>query len=429
MVINPICLNDSQIYSLYKYPQISGCLKDYPYICTVYEHSFQFKFTGILIINDIPVVVFPKNYNLPEDAKLTTRHAGILTRVLIRYRNEPVHSAEENMLLYGDLTNINARIVTAVRIMEDYRQYGYIYREYEIYSTTKKGHVDWSITINKTIPVVNHGRVLYDTPIIRGNITDDNNIICLLHRYVVSQCIQMWGWLSEMQASREMVCDALPCPIEEAIFRLQQELRSVYVQREINLIKMMIAYLKAQTGKERKFSKEILGTQYFSFVWEAICGYLFYNKYPVLNSLVPQPEWESDIVDGRISQRPDVFALYEKTLYILDAKYYNFHLNLPGWHDVVKQMFYRHTVILKLNTTKGKKLLPRETIVKNAFLFPGDSEEPLQYIGRVHVKDIDDLGEVKAFAINQREAMKTYAYRNDDIYRQHLMEELVLQCP
>ncbi|TCL60535.1 LlaJI restriction endonuclease [Kineothrix alysoides] len=428
MEMSPICLSDSQLYSLYMFPQIAEYLKNYPDICVVYNHTFQFKFTGVLIINNLPVIVFPKNYKIQESLQIQIEEASILTRTLIRYRNEPVHEIEENRYLFGDSANCNARITTAIRIIEDYKMYGYLHRNLETFSTTRKGKVEWAKTINKTIPSINHGRVAYSNPVMKSSRDDSRNTICRIHRYIVSDAVQIWGWLTGMHIDYEMSEATMPCPAEDGIFVLQQELRNVYVQREIGLIKMMIAYLRAKAGVEQNFNKEILGTQYFSFVWEAICGYMFYNKYPVLNSLVPQPEWESDIVEGRISQRPDVFTVHKDVLYILDAKYYNFNSNLPGWHDVVKQMFYRHTVMLNLKTPHGRRMLPKSTEVKNAFLFPGSEKTSLQYVGKVFVKGIDDLGEVKAFAVNQRDAMRIYAYRNDDVYRNEIVNQLATQC-
>lgn len=424
----PICLNEYQLYSLYQYPQIADDLGNYPEICVVYNNSFQFKFTGILIINNIPVVIFPKNYCFSDTLEGRVQDASILTRVLLRYRNEPIHEIEENKYLFGDSENINTRITTAIRIIEDFRMYGYLHRTQELSSTVRKGRTEWSKTINQTIPTINHGRVAYGSPIMKSSRDDSSNIICKIHRFVIAEAVRMWGWISGISTDHEMVDAILPCTIEEGIIKLQYELRTMYVQREINLIKMLIAYLKAVAGRERNYNKEILGTQYFSFVWEAICGYIFYNKYPVLSALVPQPKWESDIVQGRISQRPDVFTVHKNVLYILDAKYYNYNNNLPGWHDVVKQMFYRHTVLQKLKSSSGRKMLPRNTVVKNAFLFPGDADVSLQYIGRVFVDEIDDLGEVKAFAVNQREVMKIYAFRNNDTYREELVGQLALNC-
>lgn len=428
MDMSPICLGDSQIYSSNKYPRIADCLSDYPDICVVYKHTFKFKFTGILVINDVPVIVFPKNYKMPETKQEQIVEAGILMRVFLRYRNEPIHEVEENKYLYGDSENSNARITTAIRIIEDFKMYGYLHRDREICSMTQKGKIEWTKTINKTIPNINHGKVVYGSPIMKSNRDDNSNVICMLHRYIVADAVRMWGWLTGMHSNHEMEGITIPCPAEEGIFRLQRELRNIYVQREIALVKMMISYLRAKVGEEQCINKEILGTKYFSFVWEAICGYMFYNKYPVLSSLVPQPEWESNIVEGKISQRPDVFAVHKNILYILDAKYYNFNSNLPGWHDVVKQMFYRHTVMLNLKIPNGGRMLPRDTKVKNAFLFPGSENIPLQYIAKVFVKGIDDLGEIKAFAVNQKDAMRIYAFRNNDTYRNEIMTQLSLQC-
>lgn len=424
MNIDSICLKDSQIYVINSFPIIAEKLNEYSDICVVYEKTFKFKFTGILIINDIPVIVFPKNYKVPTESKDMIEQVNTLIRVFLRYRNEPMHEIDENIFLFGDNNYNNARITTAIRIIEDYRIYGYLHREQGVNSTTRKGRIDWAATVNKTIPVINHNRAVYSTPIIKCSMVDNENIVYKLHRYVVSQCVKMWGWLFSVNLSKKMEYEKLPCSITEAVFLLQLELRAVYVQREIAVIKMMISYLTAQSGCEKEYNKEILGTQYFSFIWESICGYLFNNKYSMLSSLVPQAEWESDIVSGRISQRPDIFVYDEGRLYILDAKYYNFKSNLPGWHDVVKQLFYRHTVIINLRKEKGRRILPKYTQVKNTFLFPGDEDELLQYIGRVFVNEIDDLGEVKAFAINQKRAMQTYAYRDNDNYRKQLLREL-----
>jgi LlaJI restriction endonuclease. len=428
MDMGPICLSDSKQYCYDRFPQIANYLKNYNDICAFYKDSFQFKFTGILVINDTPVIVFPKNYKIPDVESRQIDEAKILTRTLLRYRNEPVHEAEENKYLFGDEENVNTRITTAIRIIEDYKVYGYLQRNQELYSTMSKGKIEWTKTINKIIPSINHGRVIYGNPIMKISRDDSQNTVCLIHQYIVSDVVKMWGWLVEMNVDHKMFEAIMPCSMEEGIFVLQQELRNVYIQREIGLIKMMISYLSAKIGMKKSFNREVLGTQYFSFVWEAICGYIFYNKYSVLKSLVPKPKWESNIVSGKISQRPDVLALHKEVLYILDAKYYDFKSNLPGWHDVVKQMFYRHTVILNLKKTNSYRMLPKNTEVKNAFLFPGCEQMPLQYIGKVFVEEIGDLGEIKAFAINQQEAMKIYAYGNGDVYRNEIINQLSQQC-
>ncbi len=426
MFTDPICLNDSMCYNLNRYPQISDFLKYYPDICRVYESSFQFRFTGVLIINDIPVILFPKNYDIPESAMEKFKHAGIFVKVLLRYRDEPYHAESENQLLYGCGSD-NARIAVAFQILEDYLANGILEREQISLSHTKSGRTDWGATIHTTIPMVNHRQILYDDTMIRIRKKDEENLIRKIHQYVVHEVISMWGWMYDVSMPANLSDAAcLPCRERDAIVALCNELKQTYIQREIRLIKNMILYLTAKSGLENRMNQEILGTQYFSFVWEAVCGYLFHNKYLMIREIIPQPEWEG--IDGKISQRPDILSVEAETLYILDAKYYDYNINLPGWHDVVKQMFYRHTIVHNLNSKIGKKLLPNVCAVKNVFLFPGEESERLKYLGCVKVKEDPELGEVKAYAINQWDAMKTYAYRNNDGYRDELFEILKRTC-
>ncbi|MBM7615611.1 hypothetical protein [Alkaliphilus hydrothermalis] len=105
------------------YPRIADYLRGLPDICTVHDDMFQFKFTGMVILNDVPVLVLPKNYAIPENIDEKYKHAGVFEKVLMRYRNEPYHEQEENKLLYG-MGSDNARIAVAFQIIEDYLAYG-----------------------------------------------------------------------------------------------------------------------------------------------------------------------------------------------------------------------------------------------------------------------------------------------------------------
>ena len=141
---------------------------------------------------------------------------------------------------------------------------------------------------------------------------------------------------------------------------------------------------------------------------------------------LPQPVWESDLVDGHISQRPDIFMVHNQGLYILDAKYYDYNHNVPGWHDVVKQLFYRHTMKSIEHSREYMRTLPNTREIHNAFLFPGNDSD-FQYVGRVHVPRVADLGEIRAFAIDQRKAMSAYAYRNDHDFPELIRESITAE--
>lgn len=296
-------------------------------------------------------------------------------------------------------------------MLEDYCQNGYITRQSEISAIGQNGSIDWVSTINKQTPVFSNRRLIYTNPIIRKRKTDNNNIVHLTHRYVISECFKEWGWLFDYDSSIDF-SSPLPLPVNETIDALRKELQQTFLTREVHVIQELIHYLSEISGSNKSKRLDIIATPYFSFVWEAICGFLFDNQYSRLKPLLPQPVWESDIVNGSISQRPDIFYVND-ALYILDAKYYNYTHNIPGWHDVVKQMFYRHSIASIRESREYQRVLPFQKEIFNAFLFPGNNQD-LLYVGKVHVPKVADMGKVLAFAINQEKAMDTYSKRESN---------------
>lgn len=418
----PVCLTDSTYYPCSRYPHISECLSDFPEVCTISGDSFQFKVVGALCIGEQPVIVFPKNYDLPEEPVFQIAEARNLVRGLLRYKNEMRNEDEESTVFYGQNNVSSNRISTAIGLLEDYCQNGYIKRKSEVASQNYQGRIDWMTTVNKTSPLFSRGMPVYCSPVIRHKTSDDNNIVCLAHKFVINDCFREWGWLFDYDSFSNCEVE-LPFPAKEVILRLQAELRNTFLEREIFVIKHIIQYLSELTGNEGRRKFDIVATPYFAFVWESICGYLFNNKYPELKTLLPQPVWDSDIVTGNISQRPDIFTVDGDRLYILDAKYYNYHNSIPGWHDAVKQLFYRHTLVAISDTRKYRKYLPNVKDIFNAFILPGNKEDFL-YLGRVYVPNINDLGEIKAIAINQKRSLSAYAKRDDDTFLRLVQQRL-----
>ncbi|MBN2542869.1 LlaJI family restriction endonuclease [bacterium] len=411
----PLCFIDSEYYPLSDYPQLADFEASYE-LCNVTRTHFQFKVTGILCTESTPIIIFPKNYTIPEKPSLLRENAKALARTLIRYRNEHYNEYEEISLFHGSSNPKTGRIISAIQIIDDYRQNGYINREKVENSSHRPGRIDWPVTINSTNPIFTNKQVGYLNPIYRHRTFDEDHFIYLIHKNIVNECLRTWGWLYGNITSVEPDI-AYPFPEKQCLQLLENELRTVFVGREIFVIQLMIAFLQAKIGNENRLQLDVLATPYFSFVWEAICGYLFDNQYPMLKGLLPQPQWESEITSGIISQRPDIFSLVGNNLYILDAKYYDFNKGLPGWHDVVKQFYYKHTLSKRMRKTLLENIF-------NGFILPGNEKEPLQYIGRVFIKEVEDLGNILAFAVNQNKAISTYAFRDDETYREGLKNEL-----
>lgn len=252
---------------------------------------------------------------------------------------------------------------------------------------------------------------------------DSGNVLRQIHEFIVGDCASLWGWLLNYDGE-ELGVKQLPCPLDEAIDILREELANTFVQREIALLNTMIEYLNALRGVRDNSKMEFLCTPYFHWIWEAICGYIFDNDYNHLKVYVPSPEWHSNMFIAGIEQRPDILFHDEDTLYILDAKYYNYHRNVPGWHDVVKQFYYRLTLMKALNSQTAKDELANIRKIENVFVFPGDKEIGVQYLGYVDVKNVDELGTVKAYLVDSLMAMRAYALREESDFKMDLITEL-----
>ena len=421
----PICFIDNKYYACGHFPEIVKAFTNYPEICHIDQDLFQFKVVGVLSANGMPIVVFPKNYqkNIDNDACLIS-DAKTLARVIIRYRNESHHSIDELKFLYGNSNMSSGRIAAAMFLLDDYCRNGFLLRQINTASNAATGRIDWVATINKSLPVITSNQLFYPLPIMRQKRMDNNSVVVLAHKFVIGECFQEWGWFFGYDDFIQHI-EPLPYPIEKTIHYLKEALRQTYQEREIQVIKCLIQYLTEKIGKERSGVIDVMATQYFSFVWESICGYLMDNRYSELKTLLPQPKWESDgIVTGNISQRPDIFLVRNKGLYILDAKYYDYNQKLPGWHDVVKQFFYRYTMEQISNSLEFARSLPEVCAIHNGFLFPGNTGN-CKFIGLVHVPQIADLGEIKAFAIDQKKAFQAYANRNNSPFAKELCAEIV----
>lgn len=365
---------------------------------------FSFKLTGFLIFNNTPVVVFPKNFETTGDS--FKQDAAILLRVLLRYRMESIHTSEENQFLNGSETNSNGRIVAAVVLLNDFQTYGYLKRTERIKTTYAKGNIDWAATVNRKHPVISQRRLYYTDPVIRQNVEDVNNIVIQIHKAVISECLQLWGWMMGL-SSNDISCK-MPCDDEKAVRILKNELLVTYANREIEVLRNMIAYLQCKTGKRKYVHFELLATPFFYYVWEYICGHIFENQYAAMLPVVAKPVWKNCPVKHNVSQRPDILFINGKGFFILDAKYYDYNNSLPGWNDVAKQLLYKYT-IENNKSVKAMKILEKTDRLYNAFIFPQNDTTKTVYIGTVAVEDVADLGEIHAFAINTRLAMYAYA--------------------
>lgn len=385
-------------------------------ICTIKENSIKFNVTGILIYNNTLLILFPKAYKIPESEQSLLEHIQTLFQVLIKYKREADLSPEEMELLGGDRGARDNKLMSAYRLIQDFTQNGLLMKEMRVKTSANIGKTDWPETIAKKQPMFSGGSVVYIELRSRKTTMDRQHLLLKLHKYCLFLSLKKYGILFSLTPEDVEIEEIqLDIDINQAVNVLKNELNSTFIEREINVINMMIDFLLGIRTNKVNERVEVLATPYFQNVWEQVCGSIFNNQYRVLKPIIPNLNWEIESTAVVQPQRPDVMTIKGDVLFILDAKYYNIETNLPGWSDVVKQLFYAVTIFKHINSEEFRfkelkllKSIPVIRKVENAFLFPSGDIQPIKYVGKVNIEGNKEFDDIKAFRINTFLAMKCY---------------------
>jgi len=381
-------------------------------VCSLKEDLITFKVTGLLIYMNKFFVIFPKAYKIPSTDSEKKYHIEVLINVLLKYKNEATMDPLEMELLGRENGDHTDNLITVYRLIQDFFQNGYLIKEMRVRSGKQCGKIDWPLTINRKQPFFSVSSVVYIDPIITKKIIDGQNLLLKLHKYCLYMGIKKYGWLMGISPDIVEPENNLPNNYDLSFILnfLTNELNSTFVEREIKVIHLIIQYLSGINLKDPKEKIETLATPYFQNVWESMCSVNFNNQYHELKKIIPKLKWEIDSKAPIQPQRPDLMMVREKTLYILDAKYYNVDKSLPGWSDIVKQLFYAFTIYKNIQSCRPLLNLKLNNInnVFNAFLFPSSDSEAIKYIGKVEIEGNEQLGSVKSFKLNTFLMMKCY---------------------
>ncbi|KYG27720.1 LlaJI family restriction endonuclease [Alkalihalobacillus trypoxylicola] len=394
-------------------------------LCIINGPKIRFRVVGFIVFKDEFIIVFPKGYLLPKNDDECRGHIVTLLHVLMKYRKEATLDTLEMQLLGGTTGEQRESLVTAFDLIEDFNQNGLIQKELKLKSIHFNGHVDWPSTIVKKQPIVSDNTVVYVDTISNRKTIDKQHMLMMLHDYCINRSFERYGWLFDYSIEKRVI--ELPCDINYALNFLEMEMRDTFVEREVKLIYLMINFLRGIKAEQVENKLDVLVTPYFYNVWEAICSKLFNNEYQSLRKLIPKINWEIDSDAIVQSQRPDIMYIENDALYILDAKYYDINKNLPGWHDIVKQMFYAFTIFkniksskLKFSNVRLKKRLLQITKVENMFIFPSGEKEIMKYVGKVNIENNSDFEDIKAIKINTFFSMRCYIGKEKFDYRESM---------
>lgn len=404
-------------------------LEDFPFVETlnkknfayleIFKGIFRMKITGFVIHEETLIVVYPKNFQLSDTPQ---QDASLLLRVLLRYREISSLEPEEARIIIGNEKFKTGRLSSALQLIEDYQKNGLIRRITTSRHSSYSGSVDWNRTIKTTLPIFSSGSPLYLEPITRINYWDSQNKIFLIHHYVICEAIGTFGWLLGLDTDIEPRFPFL-FSSTEALSILEQELSQVFVQREITVLRLLIQYISGWVDEEDDNSIELLATPYFQNTWEAICSFLFANQYERFKGVIPPARWDSAIIEQSVSQRPDILYVHDDVFYILDAKYYDYRVSVPGWHDIVKQLFYGFT-IREYRDHGIDRIWKHIDEIRNVFILPEHSQRDIVHIGDISIPGVNKLDKISVFSINVKGAMQAYVSRRTTSYRDRLASSL-----
>lgn len=344
------------------------------------------SFCGMLNMHGAISIFLPRSIDhkgILGEEKITVA-SSLLKAVEIygRQSKTAVHISDE-----GEGRSGITRLSLIRQLLLGYRQNG-LYARRRVVSQINAGKPDWraTVTAGGAFPA-RDGRPIYLN--IKGSkrryFSDCE--VARIHAYVLRTLDDTYSWIfTGKEGLMAPELKDVPSPVgANLVMRavLKSELRLVYSDNEIALIKALIEYLELEAGDEE--GSTVSGLKSFHYAWEHMLYQVLANKYPI-NNVLPAPSYKKTLggyEDAFASaMKTDISLKHPEndTVAIVDAKYYAARnvSTAPGWPDLMKQFFYE----------KAFSLIEPDYEVRNAFIFPGE-EGPLE---SAHLKSREDGG-------------------------------------
>ncbi|ARJ38654.1 hypothetical protein SporoP8_07085 [Sporosarcina ureae] len=389
----------------------------------------KFSFVGLLNYHEKLVFILPKyidtsnRYDFPKKMK-------IIIEVIRKYNRKFISGTDFLSFTGRENDKYSISFATAGYILDDYSRNGYYEKKEERMLLNGTGEINWDYTVNEVMPIIINSRPYYLDVITNNESSDRNNIITRIHKWVIANYSSLFGeWIgfADSLVKRENYSLKSLGSKEFLIAKLKAELNETYIDREINLMKVLIQIVEEvfQLASEQL---NVYGTKNFEFIWEDVCRTVFNDELEKYKEFIPAPLWSEVGKDLIIEKRtfiPDLIKTYdikeESYFAVLDAKYYNLRftsnnvLGNPSINDVSKQLLYQKA----FEGITDKKM-------RNYFLFPHDHDSGniLKVIGKVSLDFINPNPVVLVYLSTS----KVYdMYLNNDIIKEEVFELLELQ--
>lgn len=340
-------------------------------ICDKFDSDtkLKFKFVGIITLPHNIVVSLPKSYTndktsvMPDIIKTFKAYKNSASYK--RNKKTSINENTEGELYLND--NLNdcsiSEISIADYIIADYINYGLYQNFYSELILDGNGDADWQVTVESIDPTMSNGYPIYTSTYNYEIFLDRNNKITELHKWAVDYSIVKYAKfldydLDVVYGEYESYEDI--GSYNEILYLIQTELNNTFESRKIDLLKALNNLLNRSFGSAIGDSISLYGTSKFDTIWEYILQTVFKDEYydedfkDKYNRDIFKPLWKD--INGNPWQanpiKPDIVRQVDKTLFILDAKYYDIELNYskdgnlqlsgqPDSYDVIKQTYYK----------------------------------------------------------------------------------------
>ncbi|MGL4862369.1 MAG: LlaJI family restriction endonuclease [Cetobacterium sp.] len=355
---------------------------------------YYFKFVGAINFLEKMIVVFPKYKSLPEK-ELTYQnkeYAKQLFKIFEKYEARSVR--EDNLLAkdYNEEKDYFSLFALYKELIEDYMKNGLYENQKSVYEVSGMGQIDWSKTVNEIHPFFSTTmRPIYIDYYSHDIEEEQENYIKFIQMELLAKATKYFNQFKELGLD---IIDLdyhfdenVPGEASYKIYKIDSELRQVFMERKIKLLNLMKEILEnLEHSKTNDLS--LYGTKNYEKVWEHICQDVFGHQKKWIDQIT-KPRWKdfkTNVTSEVNTLLPDITIQKKNEFYILDAKYYNCEFNengkligsKPGVGDVSKQFLYQGAYEKKFES-EGLKYK-----YYNAFLMPTeDITKDYQIIGEV----------------------------------------------
>lgn len=401
--------------------------------------NYYFDYVGVIVEGEIVIHCIPSFFSNGKNINIHDEYSKVI-KVIEKYYLKK--KKDSTLPIYETYSRIDKSrknfIELVIELLRDYLINGLYENDREIVQDNGNGEIDWDLTVNEVTPMIIKNRPLYNTLKTLCIETDDSDFIKRLHMAIVFMgynklyncgLADLLG-ISNIRIFGEDIDDIGSIKyLKQMIIR---EKNIQYITRKLYVLDLMYSMLNEYEKSKHALEKFNFGTKDFKHVWEDVCSIVISNhknikldqledvrnkidlKYinKTLLDVIEPVKWIWQTKDSNEKTlknkmfkggkpNPDILLLRTKNemveILILDAKYYNFHINQesindnPGLSDVLKQYVYE--LSLKKFTDENNI-----TVSCNAFLFPSADiyineksyviYSPLSKIGDLKLKDI-----------------------------------------